>query len=191
MVVGCRQGREGRIEIVSFPTRRRVLELTAGVAASFPLSRLRAHADDTVKSHAIESHGMSAFGDLAYPPDFQHLSYVDPNAPKGGLFSQIGPERQFNQNFLTFNSLNSYILRGDAAQGMELTFATLMVRSGDEPDAMYGLAAERVRRSADGLTYEFLIRPQAKFHDGSPLTAHDVAFSLNTLKDKGHPIISQ
>ncbi len=133
---------------------------------------------------------MSAFGDLAYPPDFQHFSYVDPNAPKGGLFSQIGPDRQFNQNFLTFNSLNSYILKGDAAQGMELTFATLMVRSGDEPDAMYGLAAEKVRRSADGLTYEFFIRPQAKFHDGSPLTAHDVAFSLNTLKEKGHPIIS-
>ncbi len=90
-----------------------------------------------------------------------------PSAPKGGLFSQIGPDRQYNQNFLTFNSLNSYILKGDAAQGMELTFATLMVRSGDEPDAMYGLAAEKVRRSADGLTYEFFIRPQAKFHDGT------------------------
>ena len=139
----------------------------------------------------IESHGLSAFGDLAYPADFHHFRYVDPNAPKGGSFSQIGPNRQFNQNFLTFNSLNSYILKGDAAQGMELTFATLMVRSGDEPDAMYGLAAEKVRRSADGLTYQFFIRPQAKFHDGSRLTAHDVAFSLNILKEKGHPLISQ
>ena len=90
----------------------------------------------------IESHGLSAFGDLAYPADFPHFRYVDPNAPKGGSFSQIGPDRQFNQNFLTFNSLNSYILKGDAAQGMELTFATLMVRCGDEPDAMYGLAAD-------------------------------------------------
>jgi len=134
---------------------------------------------------------MSAFGDLAYPPDFQHFSYVDPNAPKGGLFSQIGPDRQFNQNFLTFNSLNSYILKGDAAQGMELTFATLMVRSGDEPDAMYGLAAEKVRRSADGLTYEFFLRPQARFHDGTLMTAEDVAFSLNILKEKGHPLITQ
>ena len=146
----------------------------------------RARADD-----AIESHGLSAFGDLAYPADFQHFRYVDPNAPKGGIFSQIGPDRQFNQNFLTFNSLNSYILKGDAAQGMELTFATLMVRCGDEPDAMYGLAAEKVRRSADGLTYQFFIRPKAKFHDGTRLTAHDVAFSLNILKDKGHPLISQ
>ena len=140
---------------------------------------------------AIESHGLSAFGDLAYPPDFQHFSYVDPTAPKGGMFSQIGPDRQFNQNFLTFNSLNSYILKGDAAQGMELTFATLMVRSGDEPDAMYGLAADKVRRAADGLTYEFFIRPETRFHDGTPLTARDVAFSLNILKGKGHPLITQ
>ena len=134
---------------------------------------------------------MSAFGDLGYPADFPHFRYVNPDAPKGGKFSQIGPDRAYNQNFLTFNSLNSFILKGDAAQGMELTFATLMVRAGDEPDAMYGLAAEKVRRSADGLTYQFVIRPQAKFHDGSPLTAHDVAFSLNILKEKGHPIISQ
>ncbi len=134
---------------------------------------------------------MSAFGDLKYPPDFPHFDYVEPNAPKGGLFSQIGPARQYNQNFLTFNSLNSYILRGDAAQGMELTFASLMASAADEPDSMYGLAARAVRISSDGLTYTFLMRPQARFHDGSPLTAHDVAWSLTTLKQKGHPIITQ
>jgi microcin C transport system substrate-binding protein len=168
-------------------TRRRVFSLTAGVAAAAACSRVRlAGADDE-----IESHGMSSFGDLAYPADFHHFSYVDPNAPKGGTFSQIGPSRQFNQNFLTFNSLNSYILKGDAAQGMELTFATLMARCGDEPDGMYGLAASKVRRSADGLTCRFFIRPEAKFHDGTPLTAHDVAFSLMILKAKGHPLITQ
>ncbi|MFY9771397.1 MAG: extracellular solute-binding protein [Xanthobacteraceae bacterium] len=139
----------------------------------------------------IESHGLSAFGDLGYPPDFPHFRYVNPSAPKGGTFSQIGPDRIYNQNFLTFNSLNTFILKGDAAQGMELTFAALMVRSGDEPDAMYGLAAEKVRRSADGLIYQFFLRAGAKFHDGSPLTAQDVAFSLNILKEKGHPLISQ
>ncbi len=168
-------------------TRRRVLTLAAGVAAAAArtnISPARADAD-------IESHGLSAFGDLAYSADFHHFRYVDPNAPKGGTFSQIGPDRQYNQNFLTFNSLNSYILRGDAAQGMELTFATLMARCGDEPDAMYGLAAAKVRRSADGLTYRFFIRPEAMFHDGSRLTAHDVAFSLNILKAKGHPLITQ
>ena len=148
------------------------------------ISPARAEAD-------IESHGLSAFGDLAYPADFRHFRYVNPSAPKGGTFSQIGPDRLYNQNFLTFNSLNSFILKGDAAQGMELTFATLMAPSGDEPDAMYGLAAAKVRRSADGLTYTFFIRPEAKFHDGSPLTAHDVAFSLTILKKEGHPLITQ
>jgi len=134
---------------------------------------------------------MSAFGDLAYPADFRFFKYVNPDAPKGGNFSQIGPTTQFNQNQLTFNSLNSYILKGDAAQGMELTFATLMARSGDEPDAMYGLAARAVRISGDGLTYTFLLRGETTFHDGTPLTAHDVAFSLATLKENGHPIITQ
>ncbi len=169
-----------------FTTRRRVLTLAAGVAAAVARAGAPARADEET-----ESHGMSAFGDLAYPADFHHFRYVDPKAPKGGTFSQIGPDRQFNQNFLTFNSLNSYILKGDAAQGMELTFATLMARSGDEPDAVYGLAVAKVRRSADGLTYEFFIRPEARFHDGSLLTARDVAFSLNLLKAKGHPLITQ
>jgi microcin C transport system substrate-binding protein len=138
-----------------------------------------------------ERHGISAFGDLAYPPEFRHFNYVNPDAPKGGAFSQIGPNKQFNQSFLTFNSLNSYILKGDGAQGMDLTFAALMVRSADEPDAMYGLAVRAVRISDDGLTYRFLLRPEARFHDGTTLTAHDVAFSLATLKEKGHPIITQ
>ena len=74
---------------------------------------------------------------------------------------------------------------------MELTFASLMVRANDEPDALYGLAARAVRVSADGSTYRYLLRPEAKFHDGTRLTAHDAAFSLNILKEKGHPIITQ
>jgi microcin C transport system substrate-binding protein len=138
-----------------------------------------------------ERHGISAFGDLKYPPDFKQFDYVDPNAPKGGVFSQLGPTVLFNQNFLTFNSLNSFILKGDGAQGMELTFASLMARADDEPDAMYGLAARAVQISPDGLTYRFLMRPGITFHDGSALTAHDVAFSLKTLKEKGHPIAQQ
>jgi microcin C transport system substrate-binding protein len=168
-------------------TRRHVLTLGVGVAAAAASPAMRAARAEP----EIESHGLSAFGDLAYPADFHHFRYVDPNAPKGGVFSQIGPNRQFNQNFLTFNSLNSYILKGDAAQGMELIFATLMVRSGDEPDAMYGLAAAKVVRSADGLTYRFFLRPEASFHDGTRITAGDVAFSLNLLKAKGHPLITQ
>ena len=72
-----------------------------------------------------ETHGISAFGDLKYPPDFKHLEYVNPNAPKGGAFSQVAPNRIFNQGLLTFNSLNSFILKGDAAQGMEFNLCKL------------------------------------------------------------------
>ena len=134
---------------------------------------------------------MSAFGELKYPPDFEHFEYVQPTAPKGGVFSHVGSTRAYNQNFLTFNSLNTLILKGDGAQGMELTFASLMARAEDEPDAMYGLAARGVQISPNGLTYRFLLRPGIKFHDGSPITGHDVAFSLMLLKEKGHPIAQQ
>src|SRR5262249_27497700 len=148
VVVGRGEGRQGRHAV---KTRREVLVLAAGALSAMGLRNLLG--GRAAAAAETESHGMSVFGDLGYPPDFKHFSYVNPNAPKGGLFSQIGPNRQFNQNFLTFNTLNSYILKGDAAQGMELTFATLMRRSGDEPDAMYGFAAQSVAISDDGLTY--------------------------------------
>ena len=165
-------------------SRRQTLVLGAGALAAVAIGPARAQAD-------APRHGMSAFGDLKYPADFKHFNYVDPNAPKGGMFSHVGSSRAYNQNFLTFNSLNSFILKGDAAQGMELTFASLMVRAQDEPDAMYGLAVRAVEISEDRLAYRFLMRAGTKFHDGSPLTAHDVAFSLKVLKEKGHPIAHQ
>lgn len=170
-------------------SRRNVLKGAAGLAAGVAFAGV--FKPGAALSNDAERHGISAFGDLKYPADFPHFDYVDPKAPKGGLFSQIGPSRQYNQSFLTFNSLNSYILKGDAAQGMELTFATLMTRATDEPDALYGLVAKSVRISPDGLTYTFTLRPEARFHDGSKLTAHDAAFSLTALKEKGHPIITQ
>lgn len=136
-------------------------------------------------------HGMSAFGDLKYPKDFTQFDYVNVDAPKGGTFSTIPSSRSYNQSFQTFNSLNAFILKGDGAIGIEQTFTTLMTRSGDEPDAMYGLAASGVQVSADGLSYRFKMRPEARFHDGTRLTAKDAAFSLTILKEKGHPIIRQ
>jgi microcin C transport system substrate-binding protein len=168
-------------------TRRRVLGLAAAAAAARFSSGLVAPA----AAQGVERHGMSAFGDLALPPDFTHLPYVNPDAPKGGRYSEIVSSRGFNGSFLTFDSLNGYILKGDGAFGMDLTFATLMARSGNEPDAMYGLAARGVRISDDELTYTFLLRPEAKFHNGSALTARDVVWSLTTLKAQGHPLISQ
>jgi len=124
-------------------TRRETLLLGAAALTSALPQNVEAAQDS-------ERHGMSAFGDLKYPPDFKHFAYVNPNAPKGGVFSHVGATRAFNQNFLTFNSLNSFILKGDGAQGMELTFASLMARAFDEPDALYGLAARAVRISRMG-----------------------------------------
>jgi microcin C transport system substrate-binding protein len=134
-------------------------------------------------------HGMSVFGDLKYPADFQRFDYVNAAAPKGGTFSLIPSVRAYNQSYQTFNSFNAYILKGEGAQGMDMVFAPLMVRAGDEPDALYGLVAKSVQISADKLTYRFTLRPEARFHDGSKLTAQDVAFSLTALKEKGHPLI--
>ncbi|WP_441240151.1 extracellular solute-binding protein [Tardiphaga sp. 768_D3_N2_1] len=164
--------------------RRHVLGLGIGAIAASRFSPALAQAPS-------ESHGMSAFGDLKYPADFPNFDYVNVTAPKGGAFSTVPSSRAFNQSFQTFNSLNAYILKGDGAQGMGMTFAPLMVRAGDEPDAMYGLVAKTVQISADGLTYRFTLRPEARFHDGSKLTARDAAFSLTALKTKGHPIITQ
>jgi microcin C transport system substrate-binding protein len=165
-------------------SRRHVLGLTAG-ALSAPWLRVARASEGP----AAEAHGMSSFGDLKYPVDFHHFDYVNPSAPKGGTFSLIPSVRAYNQSYQTFNSLNAFILKGEGAQGMDMTFAPLMVRANDEPDGMYGLAAKSVQISADKLTYRFTIRPEARFHDGSRLTAEDAAFSLTTLKQRGHPLI--
>jgi len=135
VVVGRGEGRAGRDAQVSRSirelTRRRALALGAGAVSALVVA--------PAAGQEGERHGMSAFGDLKYPPDFKHFDYVDPNAPKGGMFSHIGPTRAYNQNFLTFNSLNSYILKGDAAQGMQLTFATLMAFARTSPIPITGL----------------------------------------------------
>ena len=165
-------------------TRRHALGLGIGALSAAGLRVAPAVADD-----GAEMHGMSVFGDLKYPADFQIFDYVNPKAPKGGAFSVIPWVRSYNQSYYTFNSLNAYVLKGEGAQGMDMTFATLMSRANDEPDAMYGFAAKSVQISPDKLIYRFALRPEARFHDGSKLTAQDVVFSLNTLKEKGHPLI--
>jgi microcin C transport system substrate-binding protein len=166
-------------------SRRHVLGLGVGVLSA-PWLRPATAADASG-----EVHGLSVFGDLKYPADFHHFDYVNVDAPKGGVFSFLPSVTAYNQSFQTFNSLNAYVLKGDGAQGMDMTFASLMVRANDEPDAVYGLAAKTAQISADKLTYRFTLRPEARFHDGSKLTAHDAAFSLTTLKTKGHPLILQ
>jgi microcin C transport system substrate-binding protein len=136
-------------------------------------------------------HGLSIFGDLKYPADFPHFAYVNPEAPKGGRFNFSVPNWLFNQDTQTFDTLNSFVVKGTAPPRMELCFDSLMVRALDEPDAVYGLVAREVEVSEDGNTLLFHLRPEARFHDGTPLTAEDVAFSYNLLKVKGHPNLAE
>ena len=168
-------------------SRRAALKGTAASLA-VALSSLRpfAWADDE-----IETHGLSSFGDLALPADFKHFAYANPEAPKGGLLALQLTATGGNQNFDTFDTLNIYSKKGDGAAGMSGCFDSLMTGNGDEPDSVYGLAARAVRYSPDKLTYRFLLRPEARFSDGSRLTAADVAFSLDILKTKGHPIYAR
>jgi microcin C transport system substrate-binding protein len=170
--------------------RRHLLELGAGALGAGWLRPAWA-IDAAVEPKGTEAHGISVFGELKYPADFPHFDYINPAAPKGGPFSTIPSSRSYNQSYQTFNSLNAYVLKGDGAQGMDMTFAPLMVRANDEPDAMYGLVVKSVQISPDKLVYRFTLRPEARFHDGSRLTAQDAAFSLTTLKTKGHPLILQ
>jgi microcin C transport system substrate-binding protein len=99
-------------------------------------------------------HGTSIFGDLKYGPEFNHFDYVDLHAPKGGKLTTIG-----TAGITTFDSFNGYILKGDAAQGIELIFDTLMVRAFDEPDAMYGLVAQSIDIAPDKKSVSFALRP--------------------------------
>ncbi len=118
----------------------------------------------------------------AYPADFSHFKYVNPDAPKGGelLMSAFG----------SFDSLNPFLLKGLAAAGLgQLVFETLLEKSLDEPFSMYGLLAEDVSLAPDGLSVTFRLRPQARFSDGGPVRAADVKFSFDTLRsDKAHPM---
>ena len=127
-------------------------------------------------------HGLSIFGELKYGADFKHFEYVNPDAPKGGRISMVGPAA-----IRTFDSFNPFILKGDAAQGLSLLYDTLMEGAGDEPGSAYGLLAESADLAPDRKSITFKLRPEARFSDGSPVTADDVVFTLETLKTKGDP----
>jgi len=137
-----------------------------------------------ISAHGADRHGLSAFDVLKYPADFKHFEWVNPNAPKGGRLALIGPAAR-----TTFDNLNGFILKGDAAQGLDLLFDSLMTRSLDEPDAVYGLVAHSAELAPDRSSVMFRMRPGAKFADGTAITSADVVFSFDTLKTKGHPNI--
>lgn len=166
-------------------TRRSALAFgLVGVSTLLParLARAQGAPGFGPASFGPESHGMSIFGDLKYPADFKHFAYVNPAAPKGGEIAlQVGSTGG-NQSFQTFDTLNMFSQKGNGAAGMGLIFDQLMAGSSDESDSLYGLVAKSVRVSADGLVYRFALRPEARFHDGSPLRAADVVFTIETLQ---------
>ncbi|WP_309086372.1 extracellular solute-binding protein [Chelativorans sp.] len=170
---------------MTFPalSRRHFLKMS-GAAAAAPLLPRKAFAEVAT---GVPLHGLSAFGDLKYPADFTHFGYVSLDAPKGGTFNFQPGYWFFNQNVQTFNTLNSFVRTGDAPPRMEMCFDSLMASAWDEPDAVYCHVAETVTLSEDRNSFTFKLRPEARFHDGSPISAEDVAFSYNLLKEKGHP----
>ena len=150
----------------------------AAFCLAFGLALICAH-PAWAESGMTPSHGLSLHGGLKYGPAFTHFDYVNPDAPKGGTVRQsaIG----------TFDSLNPFILRGQSAAGIGLVYESLMTPSLDEPDADYGQIAESVEVADDISWVVFNLRPEARWHDGSPITADDVVYSFDILKTKGHP----
>ena len=129
---------------------------------------------------AAPRHGIAMHGEPALPADFRNLPYVNPEAPQGGMLRQAISG--------SFDSVNPFIIKGTAAFNVRtLVFESLMGRNWDEPFSLYGLLAESIDVTDDRATFTFKIRPEAKFSDGSPVTAADVVWSMETLRDKGRP----
>lgn len=162
-------------------TRREALKGAAGLIAAPALAK-----PAFAEMGWTETHGLSTFGELGLPPDFKHFAFVNPAAPKGGYVTIQLKSGGGNQSFDTFNTLNSFVDKGDGVGGTELIFDSLVTTHADEPLTAYGLLARTILISPDKLTYRFHLRPEARFHDGTPVTAEDVAFSMNIIKTKGH-----
>ena len=142
-------------------------------AAALALAAPVARGQDDV----ITAHGISTFGDLKYPADFAHLDYVNPDAPKGGEISQWA--------FGGFDSLNPYTIKGRAGALSTVMLESLMEGTADEVDAVYCLLCSTIEYPESRDWVIFNIRPEARFSDGTPLTAEDVLFTYETFLEKG------
>jgi microcin C transport system substrate-binding protein len=158
------------------PARRLALRrIWPRIAAGFLLALAVAAA-----APAVGNYGLSLFGKLKYGPDFKHFDYADPQAPKGGSLrlSAVG----------TFDTLNPFVIKGVAAEGLSQVFDTLTVASQDEPGSEYGLVADSITLAPDRLSVLYTIRKTARFHDGTPITPDDVVWTFDTLRTQGHPM---
>lgn len=134
---------------------------------------------DTKAATNNDIFGLAMHGKAKYTPQSTHLEYANPNAPKGGelKISAIG----------TYDTLNPYSIKGQAPENMNLVYDRLMRRVWDEPFTMYPLIAERAEISDDRSEITFHLNKNARFHDGTPITAKDILFSYETLKEFGRP----
>ena len=141
--------------------------------------------DETEQSAGVTpQHGIAMHGAVKYPADFEHLDFVNPDAPKGGTLEQhvVG----------SFDSLNPFIVKGSPAAGMSfmrsgLVYESLMQNAWDEPFSLYGIIAESIELPEDRSWVAFNLRPEAKWHDGKPITAEDVKWTFDTLLEHGTP----
>jgi microcin C transport system substrate-binding protein len=131
----------------------------------------------------VRTYGISLLGKPSLPADFKYFPYVNPDAPKGGevALSTVG----------TFDNFNPFIVRGNAPSDVFRVWDTLLKPNADEAEAAYGLLANVVELPADRMGVAFELRPEAKFNDGTPVTAEDVAWTFQTLRDKGRPFYGQ
>jgi len=133
----------------------------------------------TARAETTVSHGIAIHGAPQLPPDFPHLPYVNPDAPKGGsiTLSTTG----------SFDSFNPFTIKGQSAAGIALTFETLGTGSDDKPAVEYGLLAESFEVPDDRSWVAFTLREEARFHDGEPVKPEDVIWTFETLKEEGPP----
>ncbi len=130
-------------------------------------------------ANAIPMHAIAMHGDPAYPPGFTHFAYVNPDAPKGGTLRQAVTGG--------FDTLNPHVVKGIPALGLGFVFETMLTRSWDEPFSLYGLLAESLEVPEDRSAAAFHLNPAARWHDGTPVTAADVLFSLEVQRIHGTP----
>lgn len=133
------------------------------------------------EQHITRAWAIAEFGEPLYAEGIEHWPYANPDAPKGGTIVQGA--------FGSFDSLNVYVLRGTWASGIGLIYDSLMTGSGDELATMYGLIAESVEYPEDKSWIVFNLRPEARFHDGTPITAHDFEFTFEVIREHGRPFL--
>ena len=140
----------------------------------FTILANKAYANQKEAAHAFAMHGKPKYGEK-----FKHFEYVNPLAPKGG--------KLINEAMGTFDSFNPFILKGVKAAGLGLIYDSLMVGSSDEAFTNYGLIAESIIVPEDRSWVSFNLNPDAKWHDGRPISVDDVIWTFNTLISEGHP----